>query len=96
MRLSTASKIPGQVLSGTQVLDMTSIFSLALRVITGDTQSARVTLSTRVTSSIGSSSFISCSLLELFAFLESSHRGQDGGRSSKTTSHGGRPNTKGK
>ena len=58
LRPFIASQIRGQVLSGTQVPDMTSIFSSALRVSTG------VTLSARVTSSIGPSSSTSSSLPE--------------------------------
>ena len=91
LRPSIASQIRGQVLSGTQVPDMTSIFSSALRVSTG------VTLSARVTSSIGPSSFTSSPLPESSALLVSSNHGRDGGRNSKaTTSRGGRPTAKGK
>ena len=91
LRPSIASQIHGQVLSGTQVPDMTSIFSSALRVSTG------VTLSARVTSSTGPSSSTSFPLPESSALLVSGTRGREGGRNSKaTTSRGGRPSAKGK
>ena len=91
LRPSIASQIHGQVLSGTQVSDMTSIFCSALQVSTG------VTLSTRVTSSTRPSSSTSSPLPESSVQLVSGTHGRDGGRNSKaTTSHGGRPTTKGK
>ena len=59
----------GQVIFGTQVSDMTYIFSSALRVSTG------------VTLSIGPSSYTSSPLPELFALLASSTREWDERRS---------------
>ena len=70
---------------------MTSIFSSAFRVSIG------VTLSARVTSSIGPLSSTSSPLLESSALLVSGTHVRDGQRNSKaTTSHGGRPTAKSK
>ena len=91
LRPSIASQIRGQILSGTQVPDMISIFSSALQVSTGVTLSARVTSSTILSSSTSSP------LPESSALLVSGTHGRDGGHKYKaTTSRGGRPTAKGK
>ena len=70
---------------------MTFIFSLALQV------STKVTLSARVTSRTGPSSYTSSPLPKFSTLLAFCPRGQDGGRSSKaTTSHDGLPTVKDK